>query len=399
VTQRILVTVSGPDRAGITARLTGLLADSRVRLADIEQVVVAGHLTLCMVLDVDVDGDGSGALKELLFAAKALDLELDFKVLPATTNHAEAVGARYAITVLGVQVGAPCVHALTAALADAGANIDEIQRLSDVDLSSLQIAISLRDDDDSPALRKTLMALAQQHNIDLALQRDGLWRRQKRLVCFDMDSTLIRIEVIDELARAHGVFEQVAAMTASAMAGGMPYEDSLRRRVGLLKGMPLEEVMRVAGDPPLTEGAADLVAVLRGLGLKTAVLSGGFSIAADALKRRLGLDYAYSNVLDVKDGKLTGMVMEPIVGPQRKADLLETIAQMERIPLEQTVAIGDGANDLLMLEAAGLGIAFHAKQTLRDAADTSISRGGLDRVLYMLGLRAHDVQSFLRSQR
>jgi phosphoserine phosphatase len=394
--QRILLTVSGPDQPGITARLTGLLAEAKVQLANIEQVVVAGHLTLCLVIDGD-DGDGNRALKELLFATKEMGLALDFKALtPVAASDSASPRVGFAITVLGERVDAGCIHALTVALAAAHANIDEIRRLSDVDLSSLEIVISLAHHEDGPGLRKALMAVARAQNVDLALQRDGLWRRQKRLACFDMDSTLISIEVIDELARAHGVFEQVAAMTATAMAGGMPYEESLKRRVALLAGMKLADVHRVAGDPPLTEGAADLVTVLKGMGLKTAVISGGFSIAADALKRRLGLDFAYSNVLDVKEGVLTGLVIEPIVGPQRKADLLETIAQMERIPLAQTVAIGDGANDLLMLERAGLGIAFHAKPKLRDAAHTSISRGGLDRVLYMLGLSAHDVQTFVR---
>lgn len=211
----------------------------------------------------------------------------------------------------------------------------------------------------------------------------------------DMDSTLIRIEVIDELARAFGVYEKVAELTATAMKGGMPYEDSLRMRVALLAGMPLSDVLKVASDPPVTEGAAELLRVLRGLGYKTAVISGGFSFAAEALRARLGLDYAYSNTLEVKDGKLTGRVLEPIVGPQRKADLLDAIAQREGIPLEQTIAIGDGANDLLMLEKAGLGIAFHAKEKLKNAADTSLSQGGLDRILYLLGLRARDVKEFL----
>jgi phosphoserine phosphatase len=214
----------------------------------------------------------------------------------------------------------------------------------------------------------------------------------------DMDSTLIRIEVIDELARAFGVYDEVAAITARAMLGNMPYEQSLVERVALLRGMPLEAVMKVAGDPPVMEGAPELLLALRALGLKTAVISGGFSFAADALKARFGLDYAYSNQLEHRDGKLTGRVLEPIVGPQRKADLLDALAQREGIPLEQTVAVGDGANDLLMIEKAGLGIAFHAKPKLRAAADTSLTQGGLDRILYLLGLRAREVKELLEGE-
>jgi phosphoserine phosphatase len=211
----------------------------------------------------------------------------------------------------------------------------------------------------------------------------------------DMDSTLIRIEVIDELARTYGVYDQVAAITARAMQGDVPYEQSLTERVALLAGMPLTAVMHVAGNPPLMEGAPELLDALRLLGLKTAIISGGFSFAADALRKRLGFDYAYSNTLEVRDGKLTGRVLDPIVGPQRKADLLDALAQRERIPLEQTVAVGDGANDLLMIEKAGLGIAFHAKPKLQAAANTSLTKGGLDRILYLLGLRARDVKELL----
>ena len=247
-------------------------------------------------------------------------------------------------------------------------------------------------------MRKALLVIARENEVDLAFQIEDLARRSKRLVVFDMDSTLIRCEVIDELARAHGVYEEVSAITATAMAGGMPYEESLRLRVAKLAGLSVSVVQKIAADLPLTEGAEDLLRVLKALGFKTAVISGGFSLAADALRVRLGLDYAYSNVLDVKDGKLTGRVHEPIVGPQRKADLLDALAQREGIPLEQTIAVGDGANDLLMLEKAGLGIAFHAKAKLKDAADTSLSNGGLDRVLYLLGLRAGDVRAFLKGE-
>ncbi len=396
--RRVLVTVAGPDAPGITAMLTGIVARGGALLLDIEQVVVQGQLLLVLLVGVpDEPGSGSPVIKDLLFAAKELGLELDFQVLgdkPATDPGVPRQS--WALTVIGDVVDAAAVHALTSCLAHHGANIDAIERLSDDTLSSLEIVVSLlKDDGAALALRKDLLDIAAERAVDIALQRETLTRRAKRLVVMDMDSTLIRIEVIDELARAHGVYDEVAAITKAAMRGNLPYEESLQQRVALLAGMPLEQVTRIATDAPITEGAEELLRVLRGLGLKTAVISGGFSIAADALRLRLGLDYAYSNQLEVKGGKLTGRVVEPIVGPQRKADLLDAIAQREGIALEQTIAVGDGANDLLMLEKAGLGIAFHAKPKLREAADTSLTRGGLDRILYLLGLRARDVREFL----
>ena len=394
--QRVLVTVAGPDAPGITAALAGIIASAGAHLRDIEQVVVQGQLTLCLVVGVEPEkGHGSPVVKDLLFAAKELGLDLDFEVLDEKPEPIRGA-ALYAVTVIGDTVDAAAVHALTSALASYDANIETIKRLSDVTLSSLEIVVSVpRNDERVMALHKELVRLAAQHGVDLAFQRERLTRRNKRLMVLDMDSTLIRIEVIDELARSYGVYEQVAAITARAMQGNMPYEQSLTERVALLAGMPLSAVMLVAGDPPLMDGAPELLKALRVLGLKTAVISGGFSFAADALRNRFGLDYAFSNTLEVRDGKLTGRVLDPIVGPQRKADLLDALAQREGIPLEQTVAVGDGANDLLMIEKAGLGIAFHAKPKLRAAADTSLTKGGLDRILYLLGLRARDVKELL----
>ena len=396
--KRVLVTVAGGDAPGITATLTGIIAnDEGAQLLDIEQVVVQGQLTLCVVIGVPhSEGRGSTVIRDLLFAAKEMGLDLNFEVLADKPDSPQVPTFSYAVTIIGDVVDAPTVHAVTSALARLGANIDAIERLSDQTLSSLEIVISLeRDEEKAHALRRELMSIASTRGVDLAFQRETLTRRAKRLVVMDMDSTLIRIEVIDELARAWGVYDAVAELTRTAMKGGMPYEESLKLRVAMLKDMPLAKVMAIASDPPLTEGAPELLRVLRGLGYKTAVISGGFSFAADALRAKLGLDYAYSNQLEVKDGKLTGRVLEPIVGPQRKADLLDAIAQREGIALEQTIAIGDGANDLLMLEKAGLGIAFHAKQKLKDAADTSLSQGGLDRILYLLGLRARDIKEYL----
>ncbi len=388
---RVLITVTGPDRTGVTANLTGILSQQGATLHDIEQVVVQGQLTLCLLVGVPETRD---VLKELLFAAKQLGMELDFKPVGAgdSAAGARAEGRRYVITAIGPTLGASHLHALASALATEGANIEKIGRLSENTLASLEIHALLPVERDSEALKRTLLAVATAAGFDVSLQRESLFRRSKRLIVLDMDSTLIRIEVIDELARAAGVGEQVARITERAMQGEMDYDESLRQRVGLLAGLDVAVLDRIASDLPLTDGAETMVRVLKRLGYKIAVISGGFSRAAEALKRRLELDYAYSNNLEVQGGKLTGRVVGPIVNAQRKAELLETIAQAEGVLLDQVIAVGDGANDALMLERAGLGIAFHAKAKLRERADTSISGAGLDAILYLLGISARELQ-------
>ena len=387
---RVLVTVTGPDRTGVTSTLTGILSQQGATLQDIEQVVVQGQLTLCLLITVPETRD---VLKELLFAAKQLGMELDFKPVPADTTPApQAEGRRYVITAIGPTLGASQMHALASTLAGVGANIEKIGRLSAETLASVEIHALLPPDRDSEALKRTLLNVATSSGFDVSLQPESLYRRSKRLVVLDMDSTLIRIEVIDELARVAGVGPEVARITERAMQGEMDYDESLRQRVSLLAGLDVKVLDQIASDLPLTDGAETMVRVLKRLGYKIAVISGGFSRAAEALKRRLGVDYAYSNNLEVAGGKLTGRVVGPIVNAQRKAELLETIAQAEGVLLDQVIAVGDGANDALMLERAGLGIAFHAKAKLRERADTSISGAGLDAILYLLGLSARELQ-------
>lgn len=388
---RILITVTGPDTPGITAALTAAIAQGGASLLDIEQVVVQGQLTLCLV--VGAQAEGNAVLKDLLFAAKNMGLDLQFGLLPATPDPVPT-GQRYAVTAIGEGLDAAGVHALAAVLAQYEANIENIRRLSSRGLLSLEVVCSLPEER-APALKRALLEATDHLDIDIAVQRERLTRRSKRLVVMDMDSTLIQIEVIDELARMHGVVDRVSAITERAMAGELDFEQSLRERVRLLEGMPYADVLTLAQRLPVTEGARDMLRVLRTLGYKTAVISGGFTFAAFALKEQLGLDYAYANELAVKDGKLTGDVVDPVVSPQRKADLLDAIAQREGIALEQTIAIGDGANDSSMLERAGLGIAFHAKPKLRATADTSVSAGGLDRILYLLGLHSRDIDELL----
>jgi phosphoserine phosphatase len=388
---RVLVTVTGPDRTGVTATLTGILSQQGATLHDIEQVVVQEQLTLCLLIGVPETRD---VLKELLFAAKQLGMELDFKPVPADAAAPAPVaeGRRYVITAIGPTLGASHLHAIATALAAEGANIEKIGRLSENTLASVEIHALLPPERDSEVLKRTLLNVATSTGFDVSLQPESLYRRSKRLVVLDMDSTLIRIEVIDELARAAGVGAEVSRITERAMQGEMDYDESLRQRVGLLAGLDVKVLDQIAADLPLTEGAETMVRVLKRLGYKIAVISGGFSRAAEALKRRLGVDYAYSNNLEVSGGKLTGRVVGPIVNGQRKAELLETIAQAEGVLLDQVIAVGDGANDALMLERAGLGIAFHAKAKLRERADTSISGAGLDAILYLLGLSARELQ-------
>jgi phosphoserine phosphatase len=378
----------------VTSTLTGILSQQGATLHDIEQVVVQGQLTLCLLVDVPETRD---VLKELLFSAKQLGMELDFK--PVATGDGDArtpppigEGRRYVITAIGPTLGAPHLHAIASALAAENANIEKIGRLSEDKLASVEIHALLPPGRDSDALKRTLLSVATSAGFDVSLQRESLYRRSKRLVVLDMDSTLIQIEVIDELARAAGVGADVSRITERAMQGEMDYDESLRQRVSLLAGLDVAVLDKLASNLPLTDGAETLVRVLKRLGYKIAVISGGFSRAAEALKRRLGVDYAYSNNLEVQGGKLTGRVVGPIVNGQRKAELLETIAQAEGVLLDQVIAVGDGANDALMLERAGLGIAFHAKPKLRERADTSISSGGLDAILYLLGFSARELQ-------
>jgi len=391
---RLLVTVAGHDQVGVTAALTSEVAAAGAGLIDVEQVVLEEQLTLCLL--VSVDDEREAALRSALSnIAKIRELDVRFRRIDDDRHAITDEPRRFAVTAIGDSIGARELSALASGLAERGANIVSIRRLSDETVTSVESIVALRDGDDPIAMRRALVATVGELGIDVAVQEEKLTRRSKRLVVMDMDSTLIQIECIDELARMHGVVDEVASITARAMAGELDFEQSLRARVSLLRGLSWDRVISLADRLPVTEGAPEMLAVLRRLGYRTAVISGGFTFAADRLRRELGLDYAFANELEVVEGVLTGHVLAPVVTAQRKADLLERIARQEGIALEQTIAIGDGANDLPMLERAGLGIAFHAKPKLKAAADTSVSRGGLDRMLYLLGLHARDVRELL----
>jgi phosphoserine phosphatase len=388
--ETLRITFTGRDGPGITAAITAVLAAKSAQLFDVEQVVVQGFLTLGFAVAFAGKAEEEDALKELLFVARKKGLQMEYA--PPLDTRTLAL-QRFALTAIAQSLGTFALRDIATTLAAHGANIERIHRLSAGGLACVELSLSLPPAADSGALKRALLAVAGAGAFDVALQEESLLRRSKRLVVMDMDSTLIQIEVIDELAREYGVGEQVAAITRRAMQGELDFDQSLRERVALLRGMDVSVLDRLAANLPLTEGAEVLLRVLKRLGYRTAVISGGFSVAAQALRKRLGIDLAWSNTLEVDGGKLTGRVIGPIVNAQRKAELLEEVALREGIPLDQVIAIGDGANDLLMLQKAGHGIAFHAKPKLREAADTAISGAGLDAILYLLGIGWRDIAS------
>lgn len=394
--RQFIVTVTGKDAPGITSGLTAVLNREGVRLLDMEQAVTHGLLSLSMVIQFG-DGNGGGesdqtVLKDLLFKAKELGVNLDFMVVEGDAQL-RSPDQQFAITLMSEELLALHVAAISEVLARRKVNIDTIRKLNQGGLSCLELITYTNSNIDVAALKDDLLRVATRFaGLDIAVQRENLYRRAKRLVVMDMDSTLIQIEAIDELAKRAGVGSKVAEITEKAMAGKLDYDESLRRRVALLKGLSEADLRAVADTIPLMPGAEILILTLKRLGYKIALISGGFSYFGDRLKEKLGLHYVYTNTLEIVDGKLTGNIMGTIVNAQRKADLLELIAQQEGVSLESVIAIGDGANDVLMLKKAGLGIAFNAKKKAREAASAAINQKTLASILYLLGITDKDIR-------
>ena len=394
----ILINISGQDRPGVTAALTAILAKYDAMILDIGQADIHHNLSLGILFRTtsDVSGD---ILKDLLF--KAYDLGVKIRFSPVTVeeynNWVSRQGKnRWIITLLGRRLTARHIALVSEVVAEQGLNIDAIQRLTGRpplnEVAQPQakacIEFSVRG---TPANRSEMqsrfISISSEEGFDISLQEDTIYRRCRRLICFDMDSTLIQTECIDQLAERAGVGDQVKAITERAMRGEIDFNESFRERVALLKGLDVSVMQDIAEKLPITEGVGRMMEVLKRAGFKTAILSGGFTFFGDYLKRKFGFDYVYANELEVADGKLTGNYVGEIVDGKRKAELLKLIAQVENVNIAQTIAVGDGANDLPMLSAAGLGVAFHAKPKVKATAKQSISTIGLDGVLYFIGFK------------
>lgn len=397
--ETLLLTVRGRDLPGITFKLTAIIAkDPKAKILDIEQTVVHKKLLLSILLSFPgKNSDKSPLLKELLFAAKEIGVDLGFEVFEPGLLGEESSHHQYVITCLGEEVGATPLSQIAQSLAKRGVNIDKIAKLALKNISAVELIAHAKKPIDPKLLTRELLALSNQIGVDIAIQKYDLLRRAKRLVVMDMDSTLIQSEVIDELARRAGVSKKVQAITRAAMNGRLPFAQSLKKRTRLLKGLTIQDLESVYRSLKLTRGAAKLLKVLKHLGYKIALVSGGFTYFTERLKKDLGFDYAFANQLEIRGGKLSGNVLGPIIDASRKALILETIAQGEKISLDQTIAIGDGANDILMLTKAGLGIAFQAKPYVRERAHYSISKhNALDSILYLLGISEREIESLSR---
>ena len=400
----ILITINGTDRPGVTAALTEILARNNAAILDIGQADIHNHLSLGILFQ-STEGNSGNIVKELLFKSYELDVNIRFNPI-SEKEYNEWVGLqgknRYIITILGRKLTAKQIAGVSRVVAEQGMNIDDIKRLTgripldeNARTPKASVEFSVRGTPrDKERMKAEFMKLSTELEMDISFQEDSMYRRMRRLICFDMDSTLIKTEVIDELAMRAGVGDEVKAITEAAMRGEIDFRESFTRRCALLKGLDVSVMRDIAENLPITEGVDRLMRVLKKVGFKIAILSGGFTYFGNYLKQRYGIDYVYANELEVENGKLTGRYVGDIVDGKRKAELLRLIAQVENVDIRQTVAVGDGANDLPMISIAGLGIAFHAKPKVKATANQSISTIGLDGILYFLGYK----DSYLNEQ-
>ena len=385
----VMVTVSGPDQPGITAAFSKILVDNQVEIVDIEQASLQDFLGLSFLLDMSgAKQSKDGVLKDLLFEASRLRLTLNFRLFSEKEMKARNSKNLFILTYFGDTLA---LAEISNVLAEENANIQMISNLTRHCASCVELTIDVNEVKNLSRLKARVIAKSHELNIDLALQKMEAYRKNKRLVFFDMDSTLVDMEIIDEMAQRAGVFKEVSRITEKAMRGDIDFEESLTQRVALLKGLKVEELEKIRKDMKLSAGAEDLVETLKRLGFKLGLVSGGFDYFSDFLREKLGLDFSYANQLEIKSGALTGKVLGKIVDNTYKAKIVNMVSSEEGVLLDQTVAIGDGANDGLMLGQAGLGIAYNAKEKLERAANMSLGRARLRNILYILGISEEEM--------
>jgi phosphoserine phosphatase len=387
----VMVTVSGPDQPGITAMFSRILVENQVEIVDIEQASLQDFLGLSFLLDMSgAKQSKDGVLKDLLFEASRLHLTLNFRLFSEKELKARNNKNLFILTYFG---DTRALAEISNILAEENANIEMISNLTRHCASCVELTIDVNGVKNLGHLKERVIAKSHELNIDLALQKMEAYRKNKRLVFFDMDSTLVDMEIIDEMAQRAGVFREVSRITEKARRGDIDFEEALIQRVALLKGLKVEELEKIRSEMRLSEGAEDLVDTLKGLGYKLGLVSGGFDYFANSLKDRLSLDFSFANQLEIKNGALTGKVLGKIVDNTYKAKIVNMVSSEEGVLLDQTVAIGDGANDVLMLGQAGLGIAYNAKEKVERAANMSLRRTRLKNILYILGISEEEMGS------
>lgn len=399
----ILINITGQDKPGLTSSLTHILAQYEVTILDIGQAVIHDYLSLGILVEIPAEHSSSSILKDLLFKAHELGIQIRFSAIDSASYNGWAVQygqQRRIITLLGRKLTAIQLAKVATAVADNNLNIDVITRLSGrVSLDDptappkacVQFTVSGLLDEPG-RLRAKLLKISEETGIDISFHVDDIYRHARRLVVFDMDSTLIQGEVIDILAAHKGIGDEVAQITAAAMNDEIDFKESLTRRVALLRGLDETVLAETAQNLKLTEGAERVIATLKKLGYKIGIISGGFDYFGEHLQKLLGVDYVFANVLEIINGKVSGQVTGDIIDGPKKAEILKTIATVENISLQQTIAVGDGANDLHMISIAGLGIAYHAKPLVKENAERTISSVGLDGLLYLMGISEREIQ-------